>query len=592
MKKKDYDFAGYVTKNDILCDDGRTIKHGAFVDSGVSVPLVWNHDISTPENIIGNVELEHRSDGVYGYGKFMETPEGLSAKEAVKANVINAMSIRARNIQEHGKDVIHGIIHEVSLVLRGANPGAFIDTIIAHGEGVDEEAIIYTGLEFTHSSDNEEETKVDLETNKEIQTEEFDLEKVVGSFNEDQLKAAEILISLGIEESQKEETEDPKKDQETTEDEGDGTDMKHNSFEQNGKELVHGAAADLPITANDLLHVAGQGGYATLSHAAKEYGISNIDVLFPDAKLTEGVQIFEDKNTNVTKIIGMIGKSPFPFVRTIIADLDAEYMRAKGYVTADRKVEDVFKLMGRKITPTTVYKKQKLDRDDIVDITDVNVTNLVRNTMRPALLKELVRAALIGDGRELVGTDGKANPDKINESNIIPIISDDDLYTIKYTVPKVEDVLESVMYALTEYHGEGTPALFCSPTLATAIKLAKSATGKYLFGDIPTLEAMASKMGVSEIVPTSILSDNDIIIVNLRDYQFGTANGGEVTDFEQFDIDYNQYKFLIETRLSGGLTMPKSAIYMKVESVEVTKPAILVEGITPPSEAPDEEGTV
>lgn len=576
MKKKDYDFAGYVTKNDILCDDGRTIKHGAFVDSGTSVPLVWNHDISTPENIIGNVELEHRSDGVYGYGTFMETPEGLSAKEAVKANVINAMSIRARNIQEHGKDVIHGVIHEVSLVLRGANPGAFIDTIIAHGEGVDEEAIIYTGLEFTHSSDNEEETEMD-EENKEVSNEnEFDLEEVVGTFNDEQLKAAEILISLGIEEAYNDE-----------EDEGDGTDMKHNSFEQNGSELLHGAS-DLPISANELLHVAGQGGYTTLSHAAKEYGISNIDVLFPEAKLTEGVQIFEDKNTNVTKIMGMIGKSPFPFVRTIIADLDADYMRAKGYVTADRKVEDVFKLMGRKITPTTVYKKQKLDRDDIVDITDVNVTNLVRNTMRPALLKELVRAALIGDGRELVGTDGKANPDKINESNIIPIISDDDLYTIKYTVPKVEDVLESVMYALTEYHGEGTPALFCSPTLATAIKLAKSATGKYLFGDIPTLEAMASKMGVSEIVPTSILGDQDIIIVNLRDYQFGTANGGEVTDFEQFDIDYNQYKFLIETRLSGGLTMPKSAIYMKVETVEVTKPSILVEGIKTETVTPGE----
>lgn len=581
MSKTDFDFAGYVTKNDILCDDGRTIKHGAFVDSGTSVPLVWNHDISTPENIIGNVELEHRSDGVYGYGKFMETPEALSAKASVESDVINAMSIRARNIREQGKDVIHGIIHEVSLVLRGANPGAFIDTIIAHSDDHDEEAIIYTGLSFTHSSENEEEADMDQEGNNE--TQEKTLEEVLSTFNEEQREAAEILISMGVDAVLNGELEDT---DENEEGEGDGTDMKHNSFEQNGAELVHGAEQELSITANELLHVAGQGGYATLSHAAKEYGIANIDLLFPDAKLTDGVKIFEDKNTNVSKILGMIGKSPFSFVRTIIADLDAEYMRAKGYVTADRKVEDVFELLGRKITPTTIYKKQKLDRDDIIDITDVNVTNLVRNTMRPALLKEIVRAALIGDGREVLGSDGKPNRDKINPKNIIPIISDDDLYTMKYTVENVEGVLEAVMYALTEYQGEGTPAFFCSPTLAVAIKLAKTATGKYLFGDIPTLETMASKMGVSEIVPTSILSNNDIIITNLNDYQLGTSNGGEVTDFEQFDIDYNQYKFLIETRLSGGLTVPKSAIYMKVKEVQLTKPSILVEGITP-SEAPE-----
>ena len=590
MSKTDFDFAGYVTKNDILCDDGRVIKHGAFVDSGVSVPLVWNHDITTPENIIGNVELEHRADGVYGYGKFMDTPAALNAKASVESDVINAMSIRARNIKEHGKDVIHGIIHEVSLVLRGANPGAFIDTIIAHSDDHDEEAIIYTGLSFTHSSDSEEEDKqVETEDKKPETTEEpeFDLEAVVATFNEDQMKAAELLIGLGIAEATKEDTEETEKPEKDPEEgEGDGTDMKHNSFEQNGKELTHGAGQVLPITANELLHKAGERGYGTLSHAAKEYGISNIDLLFPDAKLTEGIQIFEDKNTNVTKILGMVAKSPFPFVRTLIADLDADYMRAKGYVTADRKVEDVFGLLSRKVTPTTIYKKQKLDRDDIIDITEVNVTNLVRGTMRPALLKELVRALLIGDGRDALGSDGKANPDKINPKNIIPIIADDDLYTMKYTIKNVEEVLESVMYALTEYHGEGTPALFCSPTLATAIKLAKTATGKYLFGDIPTLEAMASKMGVSEIVPTSILSNNDIIIVNLSDYKLGTSNGGEVTDFEQFDIDYNQLKFLIETRLSGALTQPKSAIYMKVEEVKVTKPSILIEGITPPSVAP------
>lgn len=582
MKNRKYDFAGWVTKNDILCDDGRTIKHGAFVESPTSVPLVWNHDTTIPENIIGTVELEHSAEGTYGYGYFNGTDTANHAKQMVKHGDISAMSIRANNLIEKVKDVVGGKITEVSLVLQGANPGALIDTVMSHSGETADHHIIYTG-ELIHSADSlpkqEEEKEVDLE-NKET-TEEKTVQDVLDTMDDDQLKVTEILIGLAVEETLKDEDETEEETEEETEDEGDGTDMKHNSFEGNGQ--VVGAAAVVDpnenpkgMTANELLHSAGQSGLPSLKHAANTYGISNIEVLFPDFKNTQGVKILEDKNTNATAIMGMVSKSPFAHVKTIIADLNEDYMRAKGYITANRKKEDVFALLSRKIGPTTVYKKQKLDRDDIIDITDINVVQLVQGTMRPALIKELVRAMFFGDGREVL-VNGEANPDKIKEDCIIPITKDDNLYCSKHEVDKVEDVLEAVMYLLTEYQGDGTPTLFCNPTLATSLKLAKTTTGKYLFGDVPTLESMASRMGVAAIVTSSIFPKNDIVITNLSDYQFGSSKGGEITDFEDFDIDYNQYKFLIETRLSGGLTTPKSAFYLKVKEVMVGKPSTLVQ---------------
>lgn len=567
-----YDFAGWVTKNNIQCEDGRTIRHSAFVGSPEKVPLLWQHDDTTPENVLGSMTLVHSDEGTYGYGTFNNTESAKHAKEMVKHGDIASLSVRAGKLRQKAMDVVGGVIKEVSLVTRGANPGALIDDIMMHSDDTVSEAIIYSGLsDMIHTADSlpgkpiEGGSKMGVDKTKEVEgsatgNEDKTVQDVLDTLSDEQITAVEIMVGAVI-------------DGLEDEDEEDGVEMKHNSFE--GGDYM-GAETVSPEQFEEIMHAAID-SKTTLSHAAKEYGISNIDLLFPDAKNTDGVRIFEDKNTNVTKILGSIRKSPFAFVKTIIADINEEYMRAKGYVTATEKYEDVFGLITRKITPTTIYKKQKLDRDDIVDITDVNVPMLVQGTMRGALEKELVRAVLIGDGRAV------DHQDKIKEANIIPISKDVDLYTTKYTLETVDQVLESVMYMLTEYHGEGTPSLYCNPVLAVALKLMKTATGKYLFGEIPTLETMAAKMGVAEVVPTSILSKNEFIIVNLGDYSIGTNNGGEVTNFDDFDIDFNQYKYLIETRLSGALTMPKSAFYVNVKSVDVKKPAVLIEGAIPTS---------
>lgn len=556
-----YDFAGWVTKNDIKCDDGRTIRHSAFVQSPETVPLMWQHDDSTPENVLGHMVLQHSDEGTYGYGIFNNTPAAEHAKEMVKNRDIVSLSVRAGQLKQQAMDVVGGIIKEVSLVTRGANPGALIDDVIMHSDDTVQEAIIYSGLsDMIHTADSLPETKeggnnMPVDNNPETE-EDLTVQDVLDTLTSEQTQAVEVMIGAIL-------------DQEDDEnyDEEDGVQMKHNAFE--GGEEYKGVESITPEERGEIMHAA-MDNNTTLSHAAKAYGISNVELLFPDAKNTQGIQIFEDKNTNVTKILGSIRKSPFAFVKTIIADLNEEYMRAKGYVTAAEKYEDVFSLITRKVTPTTVYKKQKLDRDDIVDVTDVNLPLFVQGTLRGALEKELVRAVLVGDGRRV---DDK---DKINEKNIIPIAKDEDLYTVKYDLESVDQVLESVMYMLTEYHGEGTPTLYCNPVLAVALKLMKSATGKYLFGDVPTYESMAARMGVKEIVTTSILDKGEFLIVNLSDYSLGTNNGGEVTSFDDFDIDFNQLKWLIETRLSGALTMPKSAFYVKVKNVEVAKPEVLV----------------
>lgn len=570
-----YDFAGWVTKNDIQCDDGVIIRKGAFVNSPETVPLYWEHDNTSPDNLLGNMTLVHSDEGVYGYGRFNNTPSAENAKEAVRHKDIVSMSIRANNLVKQAANVVGGVIKEVSLVTRGANPGAFIEEVLVHSGNDGEEALIWTGLEdLIHAADTvlpKEDKNVDVENKKEEPKKEKTLGDVIETMNEDQKEAMEIAIGLALDARDEEE-----EDEEDNIDE-DGVDMKHNAFEDTSTTYT-GAAVISKEKFGEIVHSAMDSG-KSLSHAAKEYGISNIELLFPDAKNTQGVHILEDKNTNVTKILSSIRKTPFSFVKTIIADLNDEYMRAHGYVTGTKKYDDVFKLLSRKVEPTTIFKRQKLDRDDIIDITDVNVVQLVQGTLRGALEKELVRAILVGDGRLIT------DKDKIDESKIIPIAKDSDLYTKKYKLESVDKILEAVMFMLTEYQGEGTPSLYCSPTLAIALKLMKSATGKYLFGDIPTYEVMASKMGVKEIVPTSILKDNEFIVANLSDYSIGTNAGGEVTSFDDFDIDFNQYKYLIETRLSGALTIPNSAFYVTLDQVVVVKPTVLTAVVT------DENGT-
>lgn len=577
MKK--YDFAGWVTKNDILCSDGVVIRHDAFKGGNTRVPLVWNHDHSTPENVIGHIDLEHRDQGVYGYGYFNSGGRAKDAKEMVKHGDISSMSIGANKIRKEANNVVHGVIREVSLVLAGANPGAMIETVMMHSsEECLEEGTIWTGT-LIHSYDDlpdyyQEDEDLDPEEREDLKEldedepinhkeeesmgKELTVGEVIDGMTEEQRQAMEIVIGTAIEEAK--------------------DDMKHNAFDGNG-ELQH---SNQGPTYEEIVESAMQDN-TTLKHAAGDYGIENIEILFPEAKTVgENIHTFKDQNTNTEKILASIHKSPFAHIKSVFASFTEKEARAKGYVKGNEKFEQVFPVAMRKTLPGTIYKKQKLDRDDIVDITDYNIVSYIQSEMRMMLNEEIVRAVLVGDGREI------DDPDKINETNIRPIINDDKLYVTRLEVENPSDVLEAVIYALADYNGSGTPSLYVNPTTASALKLVKDATGRYIFGEIPTLDKIAALLGVKEIVVTSFLAKEDMLIVNLADYTLGATAGGKTTTFDDFDIDFNQYKYLIETRLSGALTVPKSAIHVKIKNVQLMTPSVKVvidgEETNPPSD--------
>ena len=545
MPKEKYDFAGWVTKNDTRCSDGVVIKHGAFKDNDQkTVPLVWNHNHSEPTNVLGHVMLHNDEKGVYGYGYFNETDEAKHAKELIKHGDISAMSIGANRIKKQGQNVIHGMIYEVSLVLRGANPGALIETVMAHSDDSVEtdKAIIYTG-NLIHSADDileQQEEEVQHMAEKTIGD-------ILATLDEEQMSAVEALIANVIED-----------DISQNDDEGGEDDMKHNVF--NGPVQEEGVLthSDIQAVFDDAKKMG------SLKEAMLEHSITNIEYLFPDAQVVSGAPfIYKDQRTSTELIMNAIHKSPFSRVKTIIADLTAETARARGYIKGAEKFEQVFSLLTRSTDPQTIYKKQKLDRDDIVDITDFDVVGFVGKEMKMMLLEEVARAVLVGDGRNI------ASPDKIKADKIRPIISDNDLYTIKRDVKTVGgkvtiDVIPAIIKALAEYEGSGTPTMYCHPALVADLRLLTAVDGRFLFGDIPTKEAIAARLGVSSIVETTFMSNKAALFVNLNDYTLGSTKGGEVTNFEDFDIDFNQYKYLIETRLSGALTIPKSAIYLTV----------------------------
>mgnify|MGYP003489736530 FL=1 len=547
MPKEKYDFAGWVTKNDTRCSDGVVIKHGAFKDNDQkTVPLVWNHNHSEPTNVLGHVMLHNDEKGVYGYGYFNETDEAKHAKELIKHGDISAMSIGANRIKKQGQNVIHGMIYEVSLVLRGANPGALIETVMAHSDDSVEtdKAIIYTG-NLIHSADDileQQEEEVQHMAEKTIGD-------ILDTLNEEQMSAVEALIANVIED-----------DISQNDDEGGEDDMKHNVF--NGPVQEEGVLthSDIQAVFDDAKKMG------SLKEAMLEHSITNIEYLFPDAQVVSGAPfIYKDQRTSTELIMNAIHKSPFSRVKTIIADLTAETARARGYIKGNEKLEQVFSLLTRSTDPQTIYKKQKLDRDDIVDITDFDVVGFVGKEMKMMLLEEVARAVLVGDGRNI------ASPDKIKADKIRPIISDNDLYTIKKDVKTVGgkvtiDVIPAIIKALAEFEGSGTPTMYCHPALVADLRLLTAVDGRFLFGDIPTKEAIAARLGVSSIVETTFMANKTALFVNLNDYTLGSTKGGEVTNFEDFDIDFNQYKYLIETRLSGALTIPKSAIYLTVTS--------------------------
>lgn len=595
MHGKNYDFAGYVTKNDILCSDGVTIKQNAFMQShGAKVPLVWNHDYNSPNNVLGHVILQQTDLGTYGYGYFNDTEEAQNAKEMVRHGDIASMSIGARKIQRQGNNVVHGEIYEVSLVLAGANPGATIDTVMSHSDNGDtEKGLIYTA-QLIHSADDipEEEFNDDpmmedenmhgndvdqtvdtdelIEALDSMSDEEFD--EFVDELDEDELEALSEIYDV-------EDDDDYEDDYEDYEDDEEDDSVKHNIFdglEDQGEILTHADQAvilDGAITGkvDSFKDYLLQAGYDEATQkAGTDYGISNIEYLFPEVhELDTTPKFLMDQNTAFKTIIDGVTKVPFSKIKTRYFDIDVEdeKQRAKGYVKGTRKVDEVIKVLKRETYPTTIYKKQKLDRDDIIEITDFDVVAQLNAEMRILLEMELARCILIGDGRET------GSEFKIDEQKIRPILTDDEVYSIKGDYDSAEKFVESVIKIMPEYQGTGGPKMFIDPILLADIKLLKGTDGRWLNGHIATNQELAMQMGVSSIVETSFLKGKGTaIIVNLADYAVGSTKGGQLTSFNDFDIDFNKYKYLIETRLSGALRAPKSAIVLNKKGTS-PKPA-------------------
>lgn len=547
MPKKGYDFAGWVTKNDIKCSDGVTIKQDAFKgNDGTKVPLVWNHNYSTPSNILGHVVLHSKDKGVYGYGHFNDSEEAQHAKQMIEHGDISSMSIGAKQIRKRAQDVIHGMIYEVSLVLSGANPGATIEMNMAHSDDGEDTATIYTG-NLIHAEDDVIEPKVEVKEEDKGDKVDKTIGDILGTLSEEQMDAVTTLLGGAIEDLATE-NEDLEQSDIT---EGEDLIMKNNVFYGQGQEetetLTHSDIKDIFKDAH---------AYGSLQESILQHGITDIDTLFPEAKLTTDAPIFyRDENTSYEKIVAGTTKSPFSRIKTMFADLTEDEARAKGYIKGNEKLEQVFGLMSRETTPQTIYKKQKLDRDDIIDITDFDVVSWMNTEMRFMLQEELARAILVGDGREV------SAEDKIKEDKIRPIISDDDFYTLKRTYADPKELIEVVIKSMADYKGSGAASLYMDPALIADLRLLKADDGRFLFGDIPSKEAIATRLGVKEIVDTTLMAGQGALLVNLKDYHVGSTKGGEVTTFEDFDIDFNQHKYLIETRLSGALTLPHSAIH-------------------------------
>ena len=564
-----YDFSGWATKNDLRCADGRTIRRNAFLDNdGQKVPLVWSHQHDEPTNVLGHAILENRDDGVYAYCTFNNTEMAKSAKELVRHGDINALSIYANKLKQNGGDVVHGVIKEVSLVIAGANPGALIDNLtMEHGEESETDAIIYNDaiyLDFSdeffeHSDDKKEEDK-EMPDTKDKKKDDQTIQDVIDSMNEDQKKVLYYLVSKLI----KEKNGEDKKD-----DEGEKKDMKHNVFESDNREdaLMH---AELEAAVIGDAKRYGSLKESFLVHA-DEYGITNIDYLFPDAKAVTEKPGFIKRNPDAWVSVVMNGThhTPFSRIKMLFADLTEDEARAKGYVKGALKKEEVFSLLKRVVEPTMVYKKQKLDRSDIVDITDFDVVAWLKGEMRLMLDEEIARAILFGDGRSA------SSPDKISATNIIPICSDAELYTISKEVIQATGetfahaFIRSAVEGQDAYEGSGNTALYAANTTITQLLLLEDGDGRRMYKDLAEL-ALALNVNKIVKVPASIVPDGIYgIIVDLNDYNVGADKGGSVNLFDDFDIDYNRQKYLIETRCSGALTKPYSAVCLKAATESV-----------------------
>ena len=580
------DFSGYATKNDVRCSDNKVIRHGAFAAyDGKSVPLVWQHQHKDVTNVLGHADLEVREDGVYAYAHLNHSDAGRTAREMVRNGDIKAMSIYATHVKARGNDVVHGELVEVSLVLRGANPGAYIDQVsIQHGDDGDEiEAVVYTDaqIDFVSHSDEEDEDFEAEETDdvehaeEEPEADEAESDEddpTLGEIFEgmtDQQKTAVYAIVGQIVDADDEEAEEPVEDTAHSDTTTEDTMAHKNVFEGSKTEelpvLTHADVEQIFADAKS----CGSLKEAVLSHA-DNYGIKQIDTLFPDAKnLWTTPEFIKRKTDWVSSVVGAAKHSPFSRIKTQFADITADEARAKGYIKGNKKKDEVFSLLKRTTSPTTIYKKQKLDRDDILDITDFDVVTWIRGEMRIMIEEELGRAVLLGDGREA------SSDDKIKEDCIRPIYKEDTLYAPRVILAKettTEDALDSIVRAMDDYEGSGNPTWFAAPQVITEILLLKDKMGHRLF---TSLSDLADYVGVSKIVKVPLMKnlartsnkngkvDALGIIVNMSDYTIGADKGGQLFAAEDFDISFNQYHYLLETRLSGALTKVKSAIVLE-----------------------------
>lgn len=588
----EYDFSGWATRNNIRCSDGRTILKDAFKhNDGQIVPLVWNHDHNDPLNVLGHALLENRDEGVYAYCTFNDTDAGRNAKALVEHGDVTALSIYANQLKQQGPNVLHGAIREVSLVLAGANPGAFIDSIIRHGEESDEEAIIYTGeelvLEHACGGATPKKKKKEMEHSQNTIVNDKNLDAIKDNFtppsgnkektvqdvfdtlNEEQKTVVYALIGQALDDSNQ---------NENNEKEGNDN-MKHNVFDQDQKEKEN------VLTHADMENIISEGKrYGSLkdsflAHAA-QYGIDQIDFLFPDAKnVTNQPDFIKRDDSYVQKVLRGVHHTPFSRIKSTHANITADEARAKGYIKGHLKKEEVFTLLKRTTTPTTIYKKQKMDRDDIIDITDFDVVAYIKAEMRMMLDEEIARAILVGDGRST------SSDDKIPETNIRPIAKDEDLYTIKATVTAAANAtddaiakafIRTVIKTRKEYKGSGSPTLFTTEDMLTNCLLLEDNNGRIIYDSV---DKLATTLRVKEIVPVEVMEGVTrtvgaknlplmAILVNLNDYYVGADKGGAINMFDDFDIDYNQEKYLIETRISGALVKPYSAIAFELDKAQ------------------------
>ena len=563
MSKK-YDFSGWATKNNLRCSDGRTILKDAFKhNDGQTVPLVWNHQHNDPLNVLGHALLENRESGVYAYCTFNDTEAGKNAKMLVEHGDVTALSIYANQLRQKGGNVEHGVIREVSLVLAGANPGAFIDSILRHGEASDEEGVIYTGEMLVLAHADEEPKEEMKEEDKEVKdNKEKTVQDVVDSMTEEQRNVMYALIGQALE---------GKNVEHSNIENGGEDEMKHNVFDnENVKENN-----DVLTHAEEEAILRDAKRYGSLRESCLQHGITNIDAagyLFPEFKNTNREPEFIQRDMGwVSKVMAGVHRTPFSRIKSLQANITEDEARALGYIKGKAKKEEVFTLLKRTTDPQTVYKKQKLHRDDVLDITDFDVVAFVKREMRMMLEEEIARAILIGDGR-LTSSD-----DHISDQHIRSIANDDALYAIHHQVTPAAETPEALAKAMIreslrarkDYKGSGEPTLFCSESVLTEMLLLEDANGRIIYDSVAKL---ATAMRVKEIVTVPVMEGAQNIaknkqvlgiIVNLRDYNVGADKGGQVSMFEDFDIDYNAQKYLIETRCSGALTKPYSAIVLE-----------------------------